>query len=117
MFPKEKNMQKVRQKLSVVERVRELQRLFVEKGIEVQAFIRNGRKIPNPLDENHLWILEPDYVFSVRTYKLEAELIRRATDAKGAVTLAGGFYVWRVPATEEVLGLLKQIEEINDRNT
>jgi|GEM_PF-2929895 hypothetical protein len=99
------------ERLNILEKIQALHQIFAKRGISVQAFVHDGRIVNNPLDESHLWIIELEYVFSVRVYGLEARLIQCGTDAKGKVTLTGGFYVWRVQADEEILGLLKGVEE------
>ena len=94
----------------VLEITSRLQRIFVDYGINVQAFVHKGRIVYNPVDVSHCWIIEPDFIFSVRLHSLEKNIIQRGTDERGKISLLGGFYVWRVPATEEVLDLIKQIE-------
>lgn len=93
-----------------VEDISKLQSIFAEKGINVQAIINNGRRVNNPLDISHCWIIEEDYIFSVRLFKNVERKIRKGTSSEGKINIAGGFYVWRILSDEETLNLINGLQ-------
>jgi hypothetical protein len=82
---------------------------FVDQGIYVQAFICKGTRKDDPLEAGHCWIIEKDYIFSAILYEKEDALIQCGTGADGRITIAGGFFVQRVPMDEEILQLINEL--------
>jgi hypothetical protein len=84
---------------------------FLKSGICVQAFIHEGKLVMDPQDIMHCWISEEDHIFSVRLFEMESRLIKAGTDARGRVTIASGFYVWRMPMDKKILALIEGLEQ------
>lgn len=94
------------------ERMRAVLDIFLEKGIEVQAFICRGRLVMNPWDVKQCWIIEDEFVFSVFLDRNAEERIAAGMGSDGSVTTLGGFWVKRIERDEAVMKLITEIDGI-----